>query len=40
MKNAKENKLETQLIKSISDIDMTMVLVNNCKVTAAGLTML
>ena len=40
IKNAKESKLETQLIKSILDTDMTMVLVNNCKVAAAGLTMI
>ena len=38
MKNAKESKVETQMIKSINDQDMTMVLVNNCKVAAAGLT--
>lgn len=38
VKNAKESKLETQLIKSVPDTDMTMVLVNNCKVAAAGLT--
>lgn len=38
IKNAKESKAETQLIKSIPDTDMTMVLVNNCKVAAAGLT--
>ena len=37
-KNAKESKLETQLLKSIPDTDMTMVLVNGCKVAAAGLT--
>jgi hypothetical protein len=38
MKIGKESKLETQYIKSIPDNEMTMVLVNNCKVTAAGLT--
>ena len=38
IKNAKESKLETQLIKAIPDLDMTMVLVNGCKVAAAGLT--
>ena len=40
LKNAKESKLETQLLKSIPDQDMTMVLINNCKVAAAGLTMI
>ena len=38
MKNAKDSKLETQFIKSISDQEMTMALINGCKVTAAGLT--
>lgn len=38
MKNAKDSKMETQLIKSVNDVDMTMVLVNGCKVAAAGLT--
>ena len=37
-KIGKESKVETQQIKSIPDTEMTMVLVNNCKVTAAGLT--
>ena len=37
-KIAKDSKIETQLLKSINDQDMTMVLVNNCKVAAAGLT--
>jgi hypothetical protein len=40
IQNAKESKLETQLIKSIPDPDMTMVLINGCKVAAAGLTTL
>lgn len=38
VKNAKESKIETQFIKSVSDQEMTMVLVNGCKVAAAGLT--
>lgn len=38
VKIAKESKIETQQVKSIPDPDMTMVLVNNCKVAAAGLT--
>jgi hypothetical protein len=37
MKTAKESKLETQHLKSIPDTDMTMSLINNCKVAAAGL---
>lgn len=38
VKIAKESKIETQQVKSIPDTDMVMVLVNNCKVAAAGLT--
>jgi len=38
IRNAKESKIETQQIKSIADTDMTMVMINNCKVAAAGLT--
>jgi len=38
MKNAKDSKLETQFIKGLSDQEMTMALINGCKVTAAGLT--
>ena len=38
VKIAKESKTETQFIKSIPDQEMTMVLVNGCKVAAAGLT--
>lgn len=38
VKLAKESKLETQMVKAIPDTEMTMVLVNNCKVAAAGLT--
>ena len=38
VKNAKDSKLETQLTKSLNDQEMTMVLINNCKVSAAGLT--
>ena len=38
LKNAKESKLETQFIKSITDQEMTMALINGCKVAAAGLT--
>ena len=37
MKTAKESKVETQHLKSIPDTDMTMSLINNCKVAAAGL---
>ena len=40
VKNAKESKIETQFIKSVSDQEMTMVLVNGCKVAAAGLTLI
>lgn len=40
LKNAKDSKMETQYIKAIGDNDMTMALVNNCKVAAAGLTQL
>lgn len=40
MKNAKDSKVEVQYIKAIGDQDMTMALVNNCKVAAAGLTQL
>ena len=39
-KNAKDSKVETQYIKSINDQDMTMTLINGCKIAAAGLTML
>ena len=38
MKNAKDSKLETQFIKSVTDQEMTMALINGCKVAAAGLT--
>ena len=38
VKNGKDSKMETQLIKSVPDTEMTMVLINNCKVAAAGLT--
>jgi hypothetical protein len=37
-KLGKESKLESQMIKAVSDEDMTMTLINNCKVSAAGLT--
>ena len=37
-KIGKESKTESQMIKAVSDDDMTMSLINNCKVSAAGLT--
>lgn len=40
VKIGKESKIETQHLKSISDQEMTMTLINSCKVQAAGLTML
>ena len=39
-KNAKDYKQEQTHIRSVGDQEMTMSLVNNCKVAAAGLTML
>ena len=37
-KNAKDSKQEQTQIKSVGDNEMTMSLVNNCKVAAAGYT--
>ena len=37
-KNAKDAKQEQTQIKSVGDNEMTMALVNNCKVAAAGYT--
>ena len=37
---AKDSKIEQTFVKSLNDNDMVMVLVNGCKVAAAGLTMI
>ena len=37
---AKDSKTEQTFVKSLNDNDMVMVLVNGCKVAAAGLTMI